>query len=45
MSDWSLVSLGELEQRGWLHLRNGFPCGSNNEEERGIPQLRPMNVD
>jgi len=26
-------------------MRNGFPCGNNNEQGIGVPQLRPMNVD
>jgi type I restriction enzyme, S subunit len=43
--DWESITLSELEKKSLLLLRNGFPCGSNNEQEIGIPQLRPMNVD
>jgi type I restriction enzyme S subunit len=39
------MTLGELEQTHALIMRNGFPCGNNNELGNGIPQLRPMNVD
>jgi type I restriction enzyme, S subunit len=44
-SYWKSVTLRELEDSNQLLMRNGFPCGSNNEHEIGIPQLRPMNVD
>lgn len=42
---WQLVRLAELEAAGALTMRNGFPCGNNNDQGRGIPQLRPMNID
>jgi type I restriction enzyme S subunit len=44
-SRWDEVSLGALEDEGHLLMRNGFPCGDNNEQGIGVPQLRPMNVD
>jgi type I restriction enzyme S subunit len=44
-SRWDKVSLGELEKGGRLLMRSGFPCGDNNEQRTGVPQLRPMNVD
>ncbi len=40
---WPMVRLG-LELSGQLTMRNGFPCGNNNDEGRGIAQLRPINV-
>jgi type I restriction enzyme S subunit len=42
---WRKIKLADLERDRLLLLRNGFPCGSNNEDGRGIPQLRPMNID
>jgi hypothetical protein len=42
---WESISIGEFEKRSLLLMRNGFPCGNNNEQEIGIPQIRPMNVD
>jgi hypothetical protein len=44
INGWPLVSLGNLERQGRLLMRNGFPCGNNNEDGRGVIQLRPMNV-
>lgn len=42
--DWEWVELGSLERNGDILLKNGFACGDNNTEEKGIPQLRPMNI-
>ncbi|MCK9631366.1 MAG: restriction endonuclease subunit S [Methanoregula sp.] len=41
---WESVTLGSLEKKGEITFQNGFACGVNNQEGRGIPQLRPMNV-
>ncbi len=43
--NWPKVKLGELERKNLLCMRSGFPCGTNNESDKGIPQLRPMNID
>jgi type I restriction enzyme, S subunit len=45
MTEWRPINLGKLEKENCLLMRNGFPCGSNNQHERGVPQLRPMNID
>jgi type I restriction enzyme S subunit len=37
---WEVVELGEFD----IEIQNGFPCGTWNEEGRGIVQLRPFNV-
>ena len=42
---WKWARLGDLEIKHALWMRNGFPCGNNNEAQLGVPQLRPMNVD
>lgn len=42
---WELATLGSLEKNGEITFQNGFACGINNQEGRGIPQLRPMNVN
>jgi type I restriction enzyme S subunit len=41
---WEFINLGQLEKTGEITFQNGFACGVNNQEGRGIPQLRPMNV-
>lgn len=42
---WESIHLGEAEKAGELIFQNGFACGCNNQDGRGIPQLRPMNVN
>jgi len=41
---WQTMTLGKLEANRLVTLRNGFPCGNNNESGRGIPHIRPMNI-
>ena len=43
--DWEATTIGELVADNTLRLQNGFPCGNHNQEGRGIPHLRPFNVD
>ena len=43
--DWEVTMIGKLVQDKVLRLQNGFPCGNHNQEGRGIPHLRPFNVD
>jgi type I restriction enzyme S subunit len=41
---WLSVSLGELEARKILLIRNGFSCGDHEIGGRGVPHFRPFNV-
>lgn len=41
---WVSVTLDDSAKKGEIAFQNGFACGVNNQEGRGIPQLRPMNV-
>ncbi len=43
--DWEVATIGDLVDEEALRLQNGFPCGNHNQEGRGIPHLRPFNVD
>ena len=43
-TEWSIATIGELENAGLLELRTGFARGAHNEDGRGIPHLRPFNV-
>ena len=42
---WEVVRLGDFVRRGVLALRNGFAQGRHNESGKGIPHLRPFNID
>jgi type I restriction enzyme, S subunit len=37
---WTLMKVGEVA----LKINPGFPSGQHNQENRGIPHLRPMNI-
>ena len=39
------ITIGDLEKQKAIWLKNGFPCGANNELGDGYPQLRPMNIN
>ena len=43
--EWEVATIGELAQNKVLRLQSGFPCGNHNQEGKGIPHLRPFNVD
>jgi type I restriction enzyme S subunit len=43
--DWEVVRLGDLIHRNHLLVQNGFPCGEHNQQGKGVPHLRPFNVD
>ena len=38
---WQTVSLGQIA----VEVTPGFPSGEHNSVGRGLPHLRPMNVD
>ncbi len=38
---WAVVLLGDVVD----DIRAGFASGEHNEDGRGIPHLRPMNID
>ena len=38
---WAVTSVGQVART----VASGFPCGEHNEEERGVPHIRPMNID
>ena len=38
---WTVASIGEISRL----VASGFPSGQHNQEKRGVPHLRPMNVD
>jgi len=42
---WRVVRLGDLWDQGALWIKNGFPQGGFNEQGRGVPHLRPFNVN
>ena len=42
---WRVVRLGELWEQGILWIKNGFPQGRFNEQGKGVPHLRPFNVN
>jgi len=43
--EWRVVRLGDLWGQGILWIRNGFPQGGFNQQGRGVPHLRPFNVN
>src|SRR5690349_14869732 len=40
-SGWAVVSIGQIASL----VASGFPSGQHNQEARGIPHIRPMNID
>lgn len=38
---WVCTTIGEIAER----INSGFPSGKHNKEGRGVPQLRPMNIN
>jgi type I restriction enzyme S subunit len=38
---WTTVSVGEIAK----HVASGFPSGLHNQEGKGVPHIRPMNID
>jgi type I restriction enzyme S subunit len=38
---WALVSLGQIAKM----IGSGFPSGKHNQNARGVPHIRPMNID
>ena len=42
---WRVVRLGDLWKQGILWIKNGFSQGDFNEQGRGVPHLRPFNVN
>jgi len=43
-SDWDVIELGTLVEKGLLSLRAGYAQGSHNQAGEGVPHLRPFNV-
>lgn len=43
--EWQVVRLEDVRSKGIVWVRNGFPEGQFNEEGKGIPHLRPFNVN
>ena len=42
--EWASVTLGSLEDRDLLSIRNGFSCGDHSSDPSGLAHLRPFNV-
>jgi len=42
---WGSVTFEELLEGGHVTIQNGFACGKNNQIGKGVPQLRPMNIN
>jgi type I restriction enzyme S subunit len=40
-SSWAIVSIGQIAKL----VASGFPSGQHNQEARGVPHIRPMNID
>jgi len=38
---WTVASIGQIAR----FVGPGFPSGEHNQDERGVPHLRPMNID
>lgn len=43
--EWRVVRLGDLLKQRVLWVKNGFPQGGFNEEGKGVPHLRPFNIN
>ena len=41
VTGWTVASIGEISRL----VASGFPSGQHNQEKRGVPHIRPMNVD
>jgi len=39
--NWIIVKLGEIAKE----INPGFPCGKHNKDDKGVPHLRPMNIN
>ena len=44
-AEWEVKTIGDLVGERTLLLQNGFPCGNHNLEGRGVPHLRPFNIN
>jgi type I restriction enzyme S subunit len=44
-AEWDVVRLGDFVDKKIVRIKNGFPFGGFNEEGRGIPHLRPFNIN
>lgn len=44
-AEWEVVRLGDFVDKKIVQVKNGFPFGGFNEEGRGIPHLRPFNIN
>lgn len=42
--EWRVVRLGDLENKGHLWVKNGYPQGEHNTKGNGVPHLRPFNI-
>lgn len=38
---WAVVSIGQIAKL----IASGFPSGQHNQHARGVPHIRPMNID
>lgn len=38
------ITLGQLIDTGAIEITMGFPCGDHNSDGKGIPHIRPFNV-
>jgi type I restriction enzyme, S subunit len=38
---WAVVSIGQTA----MLVASGFPSGQHNQDARGVPHIRPMNID
>jgi len=38
---WTTVSISQISRL----VASGFPSGEHNQEQRGVPHIRPMNID
>lgn len=38
---WNYVGIGDIAK----HVASGFPSGKHNQDKRGVPHIRPMNID
>ena len=40
-TNWAVVNIGEIARL----ISSGFPSGQHNQNQRGVPHIRPMNID
>lgn len=43
--EWEVLRFGDLLRTGDIYTKTGFAQGGYNEAGRGVPQLRPFNID